>query len=172
MPAIPLTSARARLELAIINAEAESTTSSDLYAWLRESGLPSEVAIRLKNFVNTAEYIGEQLVSIGKIVLLKIIEFCRAHPNLSAGIAVGAAVSAIVFLIPILGPYLSPIALAIGVTIGAVTGHRLDQAAPGESHQGTSEFIRVTESLIEIAREFFALLGEIINTVAGNQPPR
>jgi hypothetical protein len=171
MTAIPFTSARARLELTVINAEAETIASSDLYAWLRESGLPSEAAIRLTNFVDTVQYIGEQLVSIGKIVLLKIIEFCKAHPNLSAGIAVGAAVSAIVLLIPILGPYIAPIALALGVTVGAVTGHRLDQVARGESLQGKSEFMLVTESLVEIAREFFTLLSEIINAVAGSRSP-
>jgi hypothetical protein len=171
MTAIPFTSARARLELTVLNAEAESVASSDLYAWLRESGLPSEAAIRLTHFVDTVQHIGGQLISIGKIVLLKIIEFCRAHPNLSAGVAVGAAVSAIVLLIPILGSYLAPIAFVLGVTIGAVAGHRLDQAARGESHKGKSEFMIVTESLIEIAREFFALLSEIINTVANSRSP-
>jgi len=169
MTVIPPTSASARLELTVLNAEAESVASSDLYAWLRQSGLPSEAAIRLTNFVDTVQYIGDQMISIGKIIILKIIEFCKAHPNLSAGIAVGAAVGAIVSLIPILGSYLAPIALALGVTIGAVRGHRLDQAAGGESHQGKSKFMIVTESLIEIAREFFALLGEIINAVTGTR---
>lgn len=44
-----LTTAQANLDLVLWNAEADSIASSDLYLWLRESGLPSEVAIRLKN---------------------------------------------------------------------------------------------------------------------------
>lgn len=171
MTAITLSSATARLELAVLNAEAEAITTSDLYAWLRESGLPSEVAIRLTDLVDTVQDIGDQVISIGKIVILKIIEFCKAHPNLSAGIAVGAAVSAIVLLIPILGSFLAPIALALGVTLGAVAGHRLDRVSRGELDLGKSEFMIVTESLIEIAREFFKLFAETINAVT-NHPSR
>ena len=55
MNAHVLTPALANLELTLLNAEAESVSSSDLYLWLNESGLPSEVAIRLKNLVDTVK---------------------------------------------------------------------------------------------------------------------
>lgn len=53
MSAQNLTTAQANLDLVLWDAEAISIANSDLYLWLRESGLPSEVAIRLKNFVDT-----------------------------------------------------------------------------------------------------------------------
>ncbi len=116
-----LSSAQADFEVTLLNADAESVSSSDFYLWLRESGLPSEVVIRLKNFVDTTAMIGNRLISIGKIILMKIIEFVRAHPNMVIGIAVGAAIGALVSMIPFLGIYLAPIVTVISTSVGAKT---------------------------------------------------
>jgi hypothetical protein len=169
MKSITLSPATANLELEILNAEAESTASSDIYAWLRESGLPSEVAIRLTSLVENIQVIGGRVVSIGKIVLIKIIEFCRANPNLSAGVAVGAAVSALVLLVPLIGSFLAPIALALGITIGAVVGYKMDRATDDGGDQASDGFGQIAEDLIEIAKKFFALFCDVINAVSGNR---
>jgi hypothetical protein len=160
-----LTPAQAKLELALLNAEAESIASSDLYLWLRESGLPSEVAIRLMSLVDTVEKIGNRIISIGKIILIKIIEFVKANPNLAIGIAVGAAIGALVFTVPFLGAYLAPIAILLGVSVGAIAGIRLDKIEKGESVNVGANPIAIAQDIIEIAKLFFKLLIDIFNTV-------
>lgn len=164
-----LTPAQANLELVLWDAEAASVSSSDLYLWLRESGLPSEVAIRLQGLVGTVAETGGKVVSVGKIILLKIIEFVKAHPNLAIGIAVGAAIGALVGTIPLLGVYLAPVATAIGVTIGAIAGHRLDKLEKGQAVNMSGGLIAIGSDVIEIAKEFFRLLITIFNTVFQGQ---
>ena len=163
MNAEVLTPAKANFHLTLWNARAESTSSSELYLWLRESGLPSEIAIRLQNFISTTAKIGSSIICIGKIVLIKIIEFVKAHPNLVIGIAIGAAIGALVNMIPFLGTYLAPIAMTIGATMGAIAGHRIDKIEKGQVVN--TGLIAVGQDIIEIAIEFFKLLINVFNTV-------
>lgn len=170
MRVLNLREAQANLDLVLLDAEANSIARSDLYLWLRKSGLPSEVVIRLNNFVDTTIEIANFIISIGKIVLIKIIEFVRAHPNLATGIAVGAAVGALVSMIPFLGPYLGTVAMALGVTLGAIVGYRRDKLDKGESADlDIYNPISITQDLIEIAKEFFKLLIDVFNLVFDGQ---
>ena len=163
MTAATISPMQAQLEIALLNAEAESTSSSNLYIWLRESGMPSEVAIRIQSLVDTTAEVAGQVYSIGKIVVIKIIEFVKAHPNMAIGMAVGASVGALTSMIPFLGPYLAPIAIAIGATMGAVAGHRSDKMDKGLTVN--TGVIAVAQDLLEIAMEFFKLLIDIFNAV-------
>lgn len=160
-----VTAAQANLDLVLWDAEANSVASSDLYFWIRESGLPSEVAIRLQNFVDTTVVIANCIISLGKIILIKMIEFVKAHPHLAIGIAVGAAIGALVSMIPFLGPYLAPIAIALGVTFGAIVGHQRGKLDKGESINTEMNLISITQELIEIAKEFFKQLIDVFNAV-------
>ncbi len=160
-----LKSAQANIDLAIWNSEAESVKSRDLYLWLRESGLPHEVAFQLKKLVYRTRIVADHIISIGKIILIKIIEFIKAHPNLTIGIALGAAIGALVNMIPFLGSFLSPIAMALGVSIGVVAGHQLDKLKKGQTANAGGNLITISQDLIEIAKEFFKLLIDIFNAV-------
>ena len=157
--------AQANLDLVLWNAESESVSSSDLYLWLRESGLPSEVAIRLQSLVDTVTEVGGKIISIGRIILVKIIEFVKAHPNFATGIAVGAAIGAMVSMIPFIGVYLAPIATVISSTIGAIVGHRLDKIDKGQSVNMSTDLFAITQDAIEIAKSFFKLLIDVFNMV-------
>ncbi len=165
----PLTPAQANLELTLLNAEAESVASSDFFIWLSESGLPHEVAIRLKNLVDIVERNGNRIISIGKIILIKIMEFVKVHPNLAIGIAVGAAIGALIFMVPFLGSYLAPTAILLGVSIGAIAGHRLDKIEQEHAVNTNMDPIAIGQDVIEIAKEFFKLLIDIFNTVFDTQ---
>jgi ElaB/YqjD/DUF883 family membrane-anchored ribosome-binding protein len=166
MGANVLTPAQANLELSILSAEAESLSSSDFYAHLKGLGLPDEAAIRLKGIAEVTAEIGKRVINVGKMILMKIIEFVRAHPKMAIGIAIGAAISAMVNLIPWIGPLLAPIAALIGVTIGALAGHRLDKAASGLP-QSTGP-LAIGQDVIEIASAFFKLLIDVFNlTLSG-----
>lgn len=154
---------QAQFEMALLNAEAESTSSSNLYLWLRESGMPSEVAIRIQSLVDQTAVVAGQVYCIGKIVVIKIIEFVKAHPDMAIGMVVGASVGALTSMIPFLGPYLAPIAIAIGATVGAVAGHRSDKMDMGLTVN--TGVIAFAQDLLEIAMEFFKLLIDIFNAV-------
>jgi ElaB/YqjD/DUF883 family membrane-anchored ribosome-binding protein len=169
MNAQVLTPTKADFKLTLLNAEAESVSSSDLYLWLTESGLPSEIAIRLKDLIDVTAKVADHIINIGKIVLIKIIEFIQAHPNLAIGIAVGAAIGALVSMIPFLGVYLAPIAMAISVTVGAIAGHRLDKIEQGKVANTTDGLIAIGKDVIEIAKVFFNLLIDIFNTIFEQQ---
>lgn len=169
MTAQVMSKAQAKMEILLLHAEADGVKGSDLYAWLRESGMPSEAAIRLKSLLEMTRKVGDQVVSIGKIILIKILDFVKAHPNLAIGIALGAAIGALVGMIPFLGTYLAPIATALGVAVGAVAGHRIDKAAKGSTLNDKSGLISVSQEVIEIAKAFFYLLAEIVNAVLNKQ---
>ena len=122
----PLSQAQAKLKLALTQAEADTVSNSDLYVMLQELGLPSEVALRLHQLISYTQQIGDKIFSIGKIIVIKIIDFIKAHPNLFVGAALGAAVGSLVNAVPALGPILSPLATAIASAFGAVVGQRMD----------------------------------------------
>ena len=166
MAANVLTPAQANLELAILNAEAESMSSSDFYAWLKGLGLSDEAAIRLKGVAEVTAEVGKRVINVGKMIVMKIIEFVKAHPNMAIGIAIGAAIGALVNTVPLIGPFLAPIVTILGVAVGALAGHRLDKAATGQPQN--SGLVAIGQDVIEIASAFFKLLIDIFNlTLSG-----
>lgn len=165
-----MTLPQARLELALWQADADRVSSSDLYIRLTEMGLPPEVAIRLKALLEMVKPIGDKLISIGKIIVIKLTEFIEQHPNLATGIALGAAVSSLIASIPFLGPILAPIALPLGITAGAIAGHRVDRAN-GKSINGALGVMAIAQDVIEIARAFFALFIDTLMAVSAELKP-
>jgi uncharacterized membrane protein YbaN (DUF454 family) len=161
-----VSTAQANLKMALWQVDADSMSSSELYAWLVDSGLPHEVTIRLHELASYTKKSGNKVIAVGKIILIKIIEFIKAHPNLAVGVALGAAVGLLVNSIPFIGPILAPLATTLGITIGAIAGHRLDKRFQGKEVSGG--IIGVAEDIIEIAREFFQLLINVFNTIFRN----
>ena len=159
-----LSKSQADLKMSLWQVEAEETTSAEIYMWLQESGLPNEVTIRLHELLTFTKNVAGRVISVGKVILIRIAEFVKAHPFLviSAGIGavVGAAITGMITSIPILGQILAPIALALGIAItfaGAVIGHNLDK-----------QFPNVGKDLFEIVQDFFALFADVFNAIFRN----
>ncbi len=160
-PAIP--PAQSRLKLAMWNAEAESLSSSDLYLWLQETGLPEPVVTRLHELVSKTIKVGEKLISIGKFLLFKILNFVKENPCLVAGAGIGAAVGAAIYSLicslPLgIGVFLEPIAkfLCIGAfSVGIGVGHSIDR-----------EIKNISQNLIEAARQFFHTIVEVLQSIS------
>lgn len=161
-----LSQAQANLKISLWQVEADSMTSSNLYVWLQDSGLPHEVIIRLHELATYTKKIGSKVLAVGKIVLIKIIEFVKEHPYLATGVAVGVAVGFLVNSIPFLGTILAPLATALGIIVFGIAGHRRDKRDQGKEVQ--SGFFGVAEDVVEIAANFFKLLGDVFNIVFGN----
>ena len=153
--------ASSNLEMALLQAEADSFTSNDLYGWLIDSGLSHQIAMRLHELMAFTKKAGNKVYAVGKIILIKIIEFVKAHPHLVSGIGmgltIGLAVQYLVNSIPFIGPVLAPLAGALssslGIVILGIAGHRLDKKNQGK--QLSDSLLGVAEDLIEITKVFF-----------------
>lgn len=161
-----LSRAQANLKVALLDIDASQYKSHELFMELMDLGLPKEVASRLHDLLTKTAYAAGKTIHIGKIIIVKILEFVKAHPFLVTGLGVGAvvgsAIAALLTGIPFIGPLLAPIAAALGITItvaGAVIGHGLDKALPGFG-----------QTVAEIAQEFFKLIVEIFNLALSDAP--
>ncbi|NJN75084.1 MAG: hypothetical protein HC796_00975 [Synechococcaceae cyanobacterium RL_1_2] len=171
MASATLKLAQSNLELSLLQATADSFTSNEIYVWLVDIDVPKEIANKLHELITYTKKIGKKVFNIGKIVLIKIIEFVKAHPHLVAGIgiglSIGLAVQTLVNAIPFIGPVLSPLAGALtcilGITILGLAGHRLDKKA--QEKQVSNNFMGMAEDIVEIAKEFFTFIADIFNTI-------
>ena len=160
-----LTKAQADLELTLLEAEADSMTSTDLFVWLHNIGLSPEIAGKLHDLIDKTKKIGERVIPIGKIILLKIIEFAKENPHLAIGAAVGAVVAVLLNEIPFLGALLAPIALALGL----LAGYRLDKKEKGEDVASYLNIAAIAEDIIVIAKKFLDLLVEVFNVMFNDE---
>jgi hypothetical protein len=158
--------AQANLKMTLWQVDAESMSSSDLYVWLNDTGLPYEVTTRLHELVTYTRKVGNKIFALGKIILIKIIEFVEAHPYLATGVAVGAAVGFLVNAIPFIGPVLAPLATALGIVIFGIAGHRLDKRTQGK--EVNDGILGVAEDIVEIAAAFLKLMADVLNIIFRN----
>lgn len=169
--AIVLSPAQAHLEMSLWHVEAESIKTSDLYVWLSECGLPHEVTTRLHELATYTKKVGSKVFAVGKVILVKIIEFVKAHPKLVAGvgigIAIGLAVNHLVSSIPYVGYLLAPLTTALATTLGIVVfgiaGHRSDKRDQGKEIQ--NGIFGVAEDVVEVVVAFFQLIVDVFNVV-------
>jgi len=124
--------AQANLQLAILNKQAESSTSEELYIRIQKLGLPEEVVSRLHDLLLKVQQVAGKAIYIGKIILIKLLEFVEEHFFLVAGAGIGAVLGAalvgLITSIPVIGAFLAPVATALGLTVtalGAIAGNEL-----------------------------------------------
>lgn len=161
--------AQANLKMALWQADADSIGSNELYVWFSDSGLPNEVIIRLHQLISYTKKVGNKVFSIGKIIIIKLIEFIKAHPSLVIGAAIGIGVASLITSVPFFGQLLAPVAAALGITItmlGAVAGHRVDKRNQGQEVQ--DGIVGIAENVVEIASIFFKLIADVFNLVFQN----
>lgn len=160
-----MNAATAELEFVLLSAEAGAVSDTDFFHWLRASGLSAEAAIRLKSLMEATVEAGGRVIDIGRLIVVKLIEFVNAHRNLAIGIALGAGVAVLISGVPLIGPFLAPVATVLGVSIGAISGHRLDLKSAGTDVSRTSQPIDIGQDLIEIAKAFFSLFIALFQVV-------
>ena len=144
-----LSQEQALLEVSMFNAEASGQSFDDVVVDGISGGLPPEVLTRMNDLWEKTQEIGGEVIEVGKIIVMKIIEFIRAHPKLGASLALGAAVYVLAHAIPFIGPLLAPL-LAAGTTLYAY-----------------GKVSSLDES-IKLANEFFQLLVDIFNAAASH----
>lgn len=158
----------ARFEILSLQAQASRFQELDFVVEFTNRGLPQEVITRLQPIFREVRDIAGQTINIGKIIIMKLVEFVKQNPNMSIGIAVGIGLSALAGMItsaiPFIGQWLSPLVSAvvalIAIPIGALRGHRLDKVINGEVKSDS-----IIEDLITIAKKFWALFVDIFYAI-------
>lgn len=126
---------------------------SKLRAWLFKKGLPIEIVTRLDDLWEDTRTISGRVITVGKIIFCRIIEFIKTYPHAAIGALIGAAIGALMNGVPILGPMLAPLSTSLGALIGAVGGAQLDT--------GKGDL----QSIIMVARDFFMMIIDIFNAI-------
>ena len=110
-----LTVEQAMIELSIVDAETREQSFEEFVVRGIASGIPVEVLTRMKELWEQTKEIGGELIHVGKIIVLKIIEFLKAHPKLTASLAIGAVVYLLSNAVPVIGPWLVPLLAALTI---------------------------------------------------------
>jgi len=153
-------------EMALMSMEskAKEMTTLDIFNELTSKGLSQEVVIALKEIsLRTAKDIAGKTIEIGKIILMKILDFIKENPGLSIGAAIGAAIGALSFFIPFIGSIIAPFGATLGAALGAFIGNKMQNTKEGKLNSGglTGEI----ENAMDIAKKFFNLLKEIFMAI-------
>lgn len=153
----------AEAKLMALHANAVDMNWTDAVVNFTNNNVPVEVITRLKELWGTTKIIGEQVYEVGKILVMKIIEFILANPKMAIGAVIGAAVGSLTNAIPWIGSMLAPLSMAIGSFFGAVAGHRLDKIAKGELDSFNNS--NIFADLITVAKEFWIVIVEIFKAL-------
>lgn len=156
MTTLPMTSTEAKLELMILNTDANALDWTDLATLLHRRGAPLELVTRMQELWEKTKVIAGKVVNIGRVIVMKIWEFIKANPHMVLGAVLGAALGALVNLVPFIGPLLAPVAMTIGITLGVLEGHRIDKIAEGQNVNYS-----IFGDLITAAKRLFQLIADI-----------
>lgn len=163
-----MNTAQGKMELLVLQAKAEQINEADFIADLVNKGLGADIIARLQILLSKMVYIGDQIIHIGKIILMKLWEFIKENPHMVIGFAIGVGLtglsSMLIASVPFFGSVLSalitPIVALIVIPIGTLVGHRLDKRANNEI-TGDS----LLEDLITISKKFWQLFTDILSSV-------
>jgi hypothetical protein len=142
----PLKPNIALLELSLLNAETSSASFDDIIVEALKRGIPPEIATRLSEIWQKAWTIGGELVSVGKIIVTKILDFLIANPKVAIGAALGACATTLVAGVPFIGPLLAPLVSSIFMLYGA---------GVGAAAQGGDYSMSPLSAVFGLAQKFF-----------------
>lgn len=173
---------QARLKLTILDKQAEAKNSYEFYLQMKNLGLPDEVIEILERILKVTSKVAGKVIAIGKIIVIKMLEYVSKHPLQVAGLALGLtttyalgmAVHGLFALIPtlakwkIIGGLLAKLALltaklcqtlfvpimVVAPIIGVTAGEIFDKKYP-----------EVSESLRQASKDFFHFFSQIINSI-------
>jgi hypothetical protein len=151
---------QATFKVLLLQAEASKLDKTETMAFLSNNGIPLEVITRMNFLWEEVLEIGGQVINIGKIIMMKLIQFIKENPNMVIGLAIGVALGMLANAVPFIGQFIAPILSAVLGTIGMLHGHRLDKIANGE-YVGDS----LMEDAITITKKFWGLFYEIFNSL-------
>ena len=182
MEASILSPSQARLKLIILNKQAEAKNSYEFYSEMKELGLPNEVIEILERILKVTSKVADKIISIGKIIVVKLLEYVAQNPLQVAGFAVGlgstyalgVALHGIFALVPalaklpLIGWLLSKLALLVASlckTIFVPFMVVLPVAGVTVGDFADKKYPEISERLHKVSTDFFELFGQIIDSI-------
>lgn len=157
-------------DLLIEEIRASKQNRDDVFEFFMSKNLAKEAIVYLQKLWEHTVEISGNIVYMGKIVVMKIIDFIKENPNMVFGMALGAIAGALASIfvswIPIIGQALSILGISGGMLIGAIAGNRMDRAEKGEYVD--DGLFAVFGDSISVAKKFLKLFYEIIDTLKNN----
>ena len=144
-------------ELSMLNAERAQNDFDDIMVEGLKRGIPAEILTRLKEIWDATQEIAGEVIAIGKIIVIEIINFLKANLTIAAGLVIGAAVSSLLLMIPFIGPLLHPLVTLLTTLYGAGVG-----AAMQKGDHSASPLT----AAIALADKFFELFVIIMKAVS------
>ncbi|MEA3522262.1 MAG: hypothetical protein U9R50_04755 [Campylobacterota bacterium] len=153
-----------KMALMSMESKAKQKTALDIFNEFTKMGLSQEVVSALKEIsIKTAKDIAGKTIEIGKIIVMKIIDFIKENPGLAIGAAIGGAIGALSFFIPFIGAFVGPIGTYLGAGIGGLIGNKIQNTHEGKLNSGG--LAGEIENAMNIAKKFFNLLKEIFLSI-------
>ncbi len=153
-----LTPSQSLAQLSILNAEVGDVDFEDVLVRELIARWPPELVTRLEDLWSATREIAGEIVAVGKIIVLKILEFIRAHPKIAIGAAVGAIVGVLTSAIPFIGSLIAPLATTVSVLYGAAIGAAMEKG--DHSLSPISGGIALVEAFFELFIAIFRGIGE------------
>ena len=144
-------------ELSMLNAERAQYEFDDVMVEGLNMGIPPEILTRLQELWEATKEIAGEIVAIGKIIVMEIINFLRANATIAVGVAIGAAVSSLLLIIPFIGPLLFPLAALLTITYGFGVGAAMQYGDVSGSP---------LTAAVALATKFFDLFIRVMKAVA------
>ena len=151
----------AEIELLSYSIIAESLDKSDTMVFLTKMGLPLDIATRLLSLWDKIGKVGDKIISIGKIILLKIIDFIKENPTMAIGMAIGGCLGFLLSWIPGLGLWLIPI-FAI---VGGVCGLQKDEINTRDPKSDVQAIFNLLGDSLEVIKKSLQLIVDIFKAV-------
>ena len=166
-----LSPAQAKLKLTLLDKKVEAKNSYEVYSEFLDIGLPPVVMEILDKISKVTWKIAQETFAVGKIILVELLKFVKKHPFVVAGLTVGCligaaiggllTVSPMIANMPLLGSLLvkllsvlSTLGKTVFIAGGLILGIKLDNKFPD-----------VGQELHEIAKDFFKMLAEILESL-------
>jgi hypothetical protein len=151
---------KATYEVLLLQSEASGLEKIEAMAFLSNQGVPLEVLTRMDSLWEQTAMVVNQVLHIGKIIIMKLIQFIRENPNMLIGLAVGIGLGILSASVPFIGIFIAPVITVVFSVMGILRGHRLDKVMSGEC-VGDS----LIEDAITIIKKFWCFFYEIFNVV-------
>jgi len=152
---------QALFELSMLNAERLKSEFEDVVVEGVKRGVPPEILTRLKDIWEATMDIAGEIIAVGKIIVMAIIDFFKANPSLTVGIALGAAVSSLILAIPFLGGLLFSLTTTLATLYGAGVGAAMQEGDYSASPINAA--VALANKFFELLRTIFTALSQYFN---------
>jgi hypothetical protein len=147
-------------KLLALQAETKNFDKVDMMTYFTKEGVPLEVTTRMDYLWDFKTEFSDNVVNVGKIIVIKLLEFIEKNPYMTIGIAIGIGLGSLAAMIPFIGQIVAPIIATITAIYGGLKGNRMDKIIRGEYVANS-----LMDDGITSAKQFWTLFADIMNAL-------